>query len=497
MSLTTKLHADYVELINAKLDALPASSVEDFDTITTILKGFLEPKSEIPNMPADLKERIISFQEMYEQPEMYAAPEHQGSFRDIIVCQVKKKINEIEHLSKEEKLLFIEQQKIKRAQAEKVKAEMATHTPPAPGSEAHVVSDTAWLLELQQRFQQETGMPYPDTDTADLRALYEAALLNELSLAGAPLGLLNSLGAAAREFIFLNSARVIALMGAGVSLQTLLSLDPTMCRNVIRNAYWHSDRNGITNNGGIVGLIEAGVPFETVIALPNDLFHQVVKQSAQLNRLLGLGVFFDAVITLNQNKRDRLLDERYSSCDSVADLVQRWVPFLQIMGYEYQICERLMGCGYVIAKIIDLGISFDKIMSLEPEPRDCFLRLPPLKLLQQNISLQTILDFPPELQLLILENSEDLAKIIIAGVAFKEIIGLEVAKRELIIKHAKVIHAWLAIGISWDVINSLESNNLLESTLGFCRGWSSYYFGSPDLDRLPEQMKGKIKFNMI
>jgi len=75
--LSSKLRADYVEMVNQQLDKLPLNNIEDFKKVRTILKNFLKT-NEISGCDnnEDLRYRISELKGLIDEPEMYATPEN-------------------------------------------------------------------------------------------------------------------------------------------------------------------------------------------------------------------------------------------------------------------------------------------------------------------------------------------------------------------------------------------------------------------------------------
>jgi hypothetical protein len=142
MTISTKLRAEYVELANQYLDPLPIGSVDQARMVATALRAISQPQHPSkPRLDSGLQGRVESIKELLDSPEAYAKAEHVAAFRSIVRDRVASKIANLEALSQAEcERIYSEQQRA-REQAVANHAKMASRAPPAPGSEAHVVSE--------------------------------------------------------------------------------------------------------------------------------------------------------------------------------------------------------------------------------------------------------------------------------------------------------------------------------------------------------------------
>lgn len=148
MSLSNKLIADYVELINHKLDGFQVENVNDFPLIITALEAITREDKSIP--PA-LLDRVIDVREMLDHPEDYVQDQvNYPEYKEIILKRVSEKINELVSLSSQQQVSLIEEQKKLKEVTIKHQELMKGHTPPAANSEAHVeeLDSMGWLSTL-------------------------------------------------------------------------------------------------------------------------------------------------------------------------------------------------------------------------------------------------------------------------------------------------------------------------------------------------------------
>lgn len=150
MPLSTKLQAEYTELINQYLDTIPVEKPEDFVEIKEALQAITDP-TQSHHIAPTLEGRIKDIKEVLEQPELYVAKtDDYQEFTSIVMRRIAAKVSEINNLSPSEKEKIISEQNEIKERALQNQALMASRSPPAVGSEAHVVSEIEWLRQLQQ-----------------------------------------------------------------------------------------------------------------------------------------------------------------------------------------------------------------------------------------------------------------------------------------------------------------------------------------------------------
>lgn len=108
---TSKLQADYVELINEYLDHIPIQSLDDFHVVEEALQSVVEPTGRHTVHPA-LVSRIRPITEIIDHPEQYVQQEDQYQvFRHLVILRVAAKIHELQQLSVSDKKRYISDQK--------------------------------------------------------------------------------------------------------------------------------------------------------------------------------------------------------------------------------------------------------------------------------------------------------------------------------------------------------------------------------------------------
>ncbi len=153
--MNTKLQADYAELVHQYLDNLPAEKEQDFEVIVEALKSITEPTVS-HTVPQNLEGRIKTIKEIVDNPDLYVQDnKYYDEFKTIIIQRVVAKINEIQNLSPADKEKYIADQKKLKETAMASQSVIKTHQPPAPGSEAHTISEQQMLQQMQLQFQQE------------------------------------------------------------------------------------------------------------------------------------------------------------------------------------------------------------------------------------------------------------------------------------------------------------------------------------------------------
>jgi len=153
-SMNSKLEADYVEFVNGQLDSIPIHDIEDFQTIASALEAINE-STQSNNLPENLKESIGAITELIKEPELYAAPENQEGFKEIVMKRIAAKVKEIQNLTTEEKIKQLHSSIDKRIMADDYKERVANLAPPSPGSDAHVLSFEDYLREVNRQLDNE------------------------------------------------------------------------------------------------------------------------------------------------------------------------------------------------------------------------------------------------------------------------------------------------------------------------------------------------------
>lgn len=153
MPLTTKLIADYTEMINQQLDNFP---VDDVQSVQKALENILSPHSDYI-IPDDLRDRIFFIMDYLNEPGDYVSePANYDEFRHLIRDAIQRKLVELKVITPERQSLYVEEQQTRRATASQTQQRMSLFSPPAVGSEAHVLSIEEWLLEEHHRINRAT-----------------------------------------------------------------------------------------------------------------------------------------------------------------------------------------------------------------------------------------------------------------------------------------------------------------------------------------------------
>jgi hypothetical protein len=141
MSLSNKLVADYIELINQKLDFIPIFNIEDFNFVIDKLTLILDnPNQHIEN-PNHIELRLINLLECYHEPEQYVQNEEDfDEFQEIIKSRIRGKISEFQAFDEHQKQQYIDAQNQQRLKAQSYQLEVSSKQKPIPGSFNHVIS---------------------------------------------------------------------------------------------------------------------------------------------------------------------------------------------------------------------------------------------------------------------------------------------------------------------------------------------------------------------
>lgn len=151
-SLSTKLQAEYADLVNQYLDHIPIASVNEFSTVADALGTITDPKTS-RTVPNGLKERISSIQELLDQPELYVENKKDyAAYRKVILDRVAAKVRELSSMTLAEKERYMAEGHERKERTAHFQNITVSARPPAPNSEAHTISDEQWLAEEQARF---------------------------------------------------------------------------------------------------------------------------------------------------------------------------------------------------------------------------------------------------------------------------------------------------------------------------------------------------------
>lgn len=155
MALSSKLKADYVELINQKLDHMPILSIEEFDLVSAALSYIVTPLTGY-TIPEALQERIFDISELIYSPESYVESESDfAEYKTIIRDRIVAKKDELLSFSDEQKLTYIQTYQERGAAAAQYQEQIVGRQAPALGSDAHTIPEEEWLMQAQRQFQQE------------------------------------------------------------------------------------------------------------------------------------------------------------------------------------------------------------------------------------------------------------------------------------------------------------------------------------------------------
>lgn len=151
MPLSSKLKADYIELINQQLDRVQIDSVEDFELAQQALQNIIQPTTGY-DIPEKYREKMFLIKDYLQSPEYYVEHEQNyNEYKQIIIDRITVKIDELQSLSATQKQSYIQNQQDHRARTTTNQQIMSQHRPPQPGSDAHVQTEAQWLAELQRQ----------------------------------------------------------------------------------------------------------------------------------------------------------------------------------------------------------------------------------------------------------------------------------------------------------------------------------------------------------
>jgi len=155
MSLSNKLRAEYIELINQQLDNIQIESLEDFEIAQQALQNIIQPVEGYAP-PEKYREKMFLIKDNLQSPEDYVEYERNYSeYQQIIRDRIIAKINELQSLNTTQKQSYIENQQAQRSQTATNQQIMAQRRPPQPDDAAHVQTEAEWLTERQRQLNRE------------------------------------------------------------------------------------------------------------------------------------------------------------------------------------------------------------------------------------------------------------------------------------------------------------------------------------------------------
>jgi hypothetical protein len=149
MTSSSKIEADYVELINEALDQISIDSVADFAVVQCALQHISTPHSNY-EIPTQYQERINAIREYLESPELYVQnKEDYAEFKELIKARIVSKISELESMDQNQKLSYIDAQAKRKSATTENQKIMSKSKAPKPGDAAHVLSEEERHIEIQ------------------------------------------------------------------------------------------------------------------------------------------------------------------------------------------------------------------------------------------------------------------------------------------------------------------------------------------------------------
>jgi len=152
MTLSSKLRAEYVELINQALDTIPMLKSADFRTAVVNLKKIISSASGAIDFDPEFKESMDMVYEYLHQPELYiAARADDAEYQQIIKDRIQAKINEFNSFSPAQKYQYVMNQKEMRDRVAKNQKIMASGEQKRQEAEKD-------LADRRGRFRQQQAM---------------------------------------------------------------------------------------------------------------------------------------------------------------------------------------------------------------------------------------------------------------------------------------------------------------------------------------------------
>lgn len=159
MPFTSKLRADYVELINQELDTIQIDSLEDFALVEQALQNIIQP-AEGYSSPEKYREKMFFIKGYLQSPELYVTHEQNyDEYTQIIRDRITAKINESQLLSAEHREQLLQQGLQNRARKTPERnnvianADKVSPLPEEPLATAVAAGVAAGVITLEQYLQ--------------------------------------------------------------------------------------------------------------------------------------------------------------------------------------------------------------------------------------------------------------------------------------------------------------------------------------------------------
>lgn len=158
MPLSKKFRADYIEMINQALDAIPIEKPADFALVISELEKITHcaNKGGAPEFDAQFNENMQSVYDYYVDVEMWVGSRNDDAeYRKIILDRVQAKIAEFKSLNEKQQYQYVTEQKTKAEKATQAKQVTHAGEPKRSQHVVHMQTEQQMLQDQQRRYQQE------------------------------------------------------------------------------------------------------------------------------------------------------------------------------------------------------------------------------------------------------------------------------------------------------------------------------------------------------
>lgn len=418
-----KLVADYTEMVNQYLDTIDICNVNEFEKIECALSILLERNVvEIDVENESLKHRIRSLKELIDHPDWYVeCPEQFDQYITIIKTRIRAKIIELNGLAEEQKQNYIERQNNLRVVTQNNAEKMAHARPPEPGSEAHTLSEEAWLLELQATFNQD-GFNDHLLNNPLFSFLLTIRLLTNNEFFHANYQQLVQLTPTARSQI-LNYPTTFVHLIQHLSVNEINNLEDVVRLRIFENELV------------VTFLLSIGVSIEEIVSLETNVLTYLLQNLAPLSFLMGGegGMPFNVFMGLSPELQSLFLQKPLET----RILAQKGGSFPDLISLKAELLLIILGNFITVSGFIDAGAAFDEIIRVpSPLNESILAATSAMKILciidQTKISFGGFIKFTEKLESSFWNEShfENIQTLIYCGVTMDQLQGLE--KEDLI-----------------------------------------------------------------
>lgn len=430
-SLNTALKADYTEMVNHYLDRLPIENTEEFESYACALKVLLK-KESLP-IPETIKSNVQPILDLLEHPSLFVQDKlNFEEFRQIVRDRIASKINDIGLMTLNDKQKYIQARQQSKKETQINHAKMKQYERPAEGSERHVeiISPEALFWRNMLFYYRQDFLP-------------RFRWLNEEQMAQLP--------PETQWFLITQEREMLSLLEAGAQLEDLSAMNKDFFSFIFNKAENLQSMVTLLKNG-------ANTTFLKDFELMHSLF--IMQHQEKVIDLLKQGNSFKEITSVSFNT----LRHCFNNWERLMQCFQRGVTFRDFQALDDVKLFAFFRFPEEIIHLMDQGKSFQEIFKgelkvlLEP----IFLNmLEKIKKIVGDIDLEKVKEVLP--YLFVYHKGTDL--LLNENVSLETLVLLDPEQLQTILSRAENVIEWLHAGISLQKL--LDSKENLLSLLFF------------------------------